>query len=82
MFKVICISKDTPEANDIDLFRAAEQIEVGGIYEVINLWEDYYELAEFPHHNGIFWHAKHFIPVSQIDETTFVREHLYQQNLK
>lgn len=61
--RVICISKDKP-GDHPDLRAAADQLQVGEIYNVIDEDEDRYELDEFPHPLQIMWDKQHFLPLS------------------
>ena len=73
--KVMCISKDAPCANHPDLSKAFNEIQVGGIYTVIDEEGNFYELEEFPHPKIILWEKRLFAPFSSIDETTFQRNY-------
>lgn len=75
--KVICISKDTPEQDDPQLIVAAALLTVGDTYTVIEQGDDWYELEEFPGNmmHQICWRKKHFMPLSDVDETEFERNY-------
>ena len=57
--RVMCLSKDKP-GDHPDLIAAAEQLQVGSVYTVIDEDEERYELAEFYHPRQIMWDKKHF----------------------
>ena len=63
--RVMCIGKDTPQRDHEDLHKAANEIQIGSEYTVIDIieWIDgntYYELLEFPHERGIWWRSEYF----------------------
>jgi hypothetical protein len=81
MKKVMCIWDDWidfPTLKDSVVFP-----EFGKIYTVKNAFDEdnilWYELAEFPQDA---FEQSGFVDLSEIDETTFERQSLYQQNLK
>lgn len=78
-FKVICIEKEKPDEPHSDLINAANKLIVGDPYTVVGVYNGLYELAEFPHPRQILWYPKNFVPISEIDETTFERN--YQKEL-
>lgn len=70
MFQVMCIKKDTPEHGHMDLVKAADKIQIGSTYTVIDENDGYYELEEFPHPLKIWWRKECFavMPAESADE--------------
>jgi len=66
--KVMCIAKDTPRPGIPELIKAHKDIQIGGIYTVVDEFEGYYELEEFPHPRVIIWRKDLFATLSDIDE--------------
>jgi hypothetical protein len=71
--RVICIKRDKA-GDDPYLKKVAEELQIGSIYTVVDQNKNYYELAEFPHHLGIWWAKECFAPLTGLDETTLVSE--------
>lgn len=77
MFKVVCIKSDNSELYGRALDRK-EFVSEGSVYTVTEIRNhrgaEWYMLKEKPY--NIAYYSKNFIPLSNIDETEFIREHL------
>lgn len=63
--QVMCIHKNLPRQEHPDLIKAAEEIQVGSIYQVVLVTATHYELAEFPHPRTILWDKECFAKLSE-----------------
>lgn len=84
--RVICIAKDTPQRDHPDLHKAANDIQVGSKYTVIDTieWIDgktYYELLEFPHEFGIWWRSEYFATLPDAEPESITEEETLLQTV-